>query len=119
MIDLQLEQAWKELRDSGYGWVNGEFHKGTRTQQRREKELDCIEMINSILAYNWSGHTAEQIMQMQENSYYNYLARYVKTFGRKKVVKLIQEQIDSISCINKAVHTDSEGNKYNSITWKE
>jgi secreted Zn-dependent insulinase-like peptidase len=124
MNDKQLEQAKKALREEmnahGYGWINGNYIKPPKKYYLRDREFWCIEMINSILAYQGAGMTdAEQVMQMEERSYYNYLAEYVEMFDREKVVALIQGQIDSIDRVKHCVHTDSEGVTYNSIVWKE
>lgn len=123
MTDKQLDQAKKSLREEmnthGYGWINGNYIKPPKKYYLRDREIWCIEMINSILAYHWFGQTAEEIMQMEERSYYNYLAEYVEMFGREKVVTLIQGQINDIVRIKHCVHTDSEGCTYNSIIWKD
>ena len=123
MTDRQYEQKKKELREEmnsqGFGWINGKYIKPPKESELRERELSCISMINSILAYNWFGEDAEQIMQYEEKAYKNYLAEYVALFSRKKVVELIQEQINSIKNIKRNVHTDNEGVSYNSIVWNE
>lgn len=124
MTDRQLDQARKQLREEmnsqGFGWIDGKYIKPPEEYELRSKELDCIDMIDSILAYQGAGMTdAEAVMRMEERAYYNYLADYVKLFGRDKVVALIQEQIDSIDYVQYRVYTDSEGCTYNSIIWKE
>lgn len=124
MTDRQLEIARKQLRkemnSQGYGWIDGKYIKPPKKYEFREQELSCIGMINSILAYQGAGMTdAEAVMKMEERAYYNYLADYVKLFGRDKVVALIQKQIDSIDYVQHRVYTDSEGCTYNSIIWKE
>ena len=124
MTDKQLnqvkQQLHEEMRAHGYGWINGDYIFPAKRYKVVEQELSCIEMINSILAYQGAGMTdAEQVMQMEERSYYNYLAKYVEMFGREQVVALIQEQINSIDYVQHCVHTDSEGCSYNSIVWKE
>lgn len=123
MTDKQLEQKKKELREEmksiGCGWIDGKYIKPPKEYELREKEFSCISMINSILAYNWFGQSAEEIMQMEERGYKNYLAEYVALFSRKKVIGLIQEQINSIKDIKRNVHTDGEGITYNSIVWNE
>ena len=123
MTDKQLEQKEKELREEmnsqGYGWIDGKYFKPPKEYMIREEELSCIGMINSILAYRWFGDDAETVMQREEKAYHNYLGQYVALLGRKKVVELIQEQIDSIKEIKRNIHTDSEGLSYNSIVWNE
>ena len=123
MTDRQYEQKKeelrKEMRSIGCGWIDGKYIKPAKEYELRERELSCISMINSILAYNWFGEDAEGIMQMEERGYKNYLTEYVALFSRKKVVELIQEQINSIKDIKRNVHTDGEGVTYNSIVWNE
>lgn len=119
MTDNEMDQMKAEIKAAGYGWIDGEFHKPTPEYARLNQKLSCISMINSILAYDWYHQTAEEIMRMQETSYHNYLEDYVKDFGRTEVVKMIQEQMDSIKEIKRCVHTDSEGCSYNAIIWKD
>lgn len=123
MTDKQFEQEKKVLREEmnsqGFGWINGKYIQPPTEYRMMEERLSCISMINSILAYNWFGESAEDIMTHEENSYHNYLAEYVKLFGRANVVALIQEQMNSIKEIKSNVHTDSEGLSYNSIIWNE
>lgn len=119
MTDKQLDQVRADIRAKGYGWINGEYHKPTKKYELLEKELSCIEMINSILAYGGFGYTAEQVLVRDECLYYSYLADYVKELGRDRVIALIQGQIDDIVRIRRNVGTDSEGVSYNSIVWKD
>ena len=123
MTDKQFEAKKKELREEmnakGFGWIDGKYIKPPQEYKMREEELDCISMINSILAYNWFNQNAEEIVQMEERNHYNYLADYVKLFGRDRVVKLIKEQMGSIQNIKRNVHTDGEGVTYNSIIWRD
>ena len=120
MTDKQLELAERELRAKGYGWIDGKYHKPPKKYAMLQKEFSCIRMINSLLAYGCHGMTsAEEVMQYEECSYYNYLADYVGELGRDKVIALIQGQIDSIDCVKHCVYTDSEGCSYNSIVWRE
>ena len=124
MNHKQIEQAKRQLKEEmnalGYGWIDGKYIKPPKEYKLREEEIYCIEMINSILAYSCFGYTdAESVMRYEESAYHNYLADYVTMLSRKKVVALIQEQIDSISGVKCGVHTDREGVSYNSIIWKE
>lgn len=123
MTDKQFEQKEKELREEmnsqGFGWIDGKYFKPPKEYQLKEKELSCISMINSILTYGGFGYDAEAVMEREEKSYHNYLADYVNIFGRDKVIKFIQGQINSIKEIRYNVHTDSEGCSYNSIVWNE
>lgn len=123
MTYQQLEQKKKEYREKmfkeGYGWVNGQYIQPPQSYKIASEELWCIEMINSILAYGGLGCSAEYVMKQQEQSHFNYLAKYVAVLGRKKVVELIQGQIDSIVCVHTSVFTDDEGVTYNSIVWQD
>jgi hypothetical protein len=123
MTDKQQDQAKKQLREEmnsqGYGWIRGDYTEPPKEYKLRDEELSCISMIDSILAYHWFGQTAEDVMQMEENGYHNYLADYVEVFGREKVVALIQAQIDDIKEIKRNVFTDNEGLTYNSIIWRD
>ena len=120
MTDRQVKKVEADIRAKGYGWINGKYHEPPEEIKIREKELSCISMINSILAYQSAGMTdAEEVMQMEERNYYNYLADYVETLGRDKVVTLIQGQIDDIAYVKHCVYTDNEGVTYNAIIWKE
>lgn len=119
MTDKELEMEMRQLRQNGHGWIDGKYHKGTKAQQKREEELSCIRMINSILAYSCKGYqNAELVMQYEETAYHNYLADYTKKLGRKRVVELIQGQIDDILTVKVDVGTDGEGVSYNSIVYK-
>ena len=123
MNDKQLKQAErtlrKEMNAQGFGWIDGKYIKPPHEYELRQRELSCISMINSILAYSCHGYTAEEVMAHEESAYRNYLADYVEVLGRDKVVALIQAQIDSIDHIEQNVFADDEGLMYNSIIWKE
>ena len=119
MTDKQLELAERELRAKGYGWVNGKYHKPPKKYAMLEKEYACIHMINSILAYGGFGYSAEEVMQREEHSYYNYLEHHVNELGRDRVLALIQGQMDDIVRIAHNVGTDGEGVTYNAIIWRD
>ena len=125
MNDVQLKQKKAELKEemnaNGYGWINGKYIKPTKEYQLLDRELWCIEMINSILCYNCRGFTkAEDVLRYEEHvAYTNYLKEDVEQLGRVRVLELIQEQIDSIENIAVGVGRDGEGLIYNSIIWKE
>lgn len=123
MTYKQFKQAKKQLNNKYYGdkvrIPQNLAFPITPEDKITFEELRCIDMINSILAYDWFGETAEEVMQMEERGHYNYLADYVTMLGRDKVVALIQGQINDIAYITRNVHTDSEGLTYNSIIWKE
>ena len=115
MTDKELELKKEILRNRG---VSQYKKTGSPKEIKQAIELSCIEMINSILAYNGFGFDAEEVMKMEEISWHNYLEDYVKKLGRERVVELIQNQIDDIEQIQHCVFTDEEGVTYNSIIWK-
>ncbi len=123
MTDKILEQKKqalrKEMNAKGFGWIDGKYIKPPKEYKMREEELSCIDMINSILAYDWFGEDAESVMQHQERQFCNYLEDFVDMFSRDKVVELIQGQLDDICDIKRNVHVDNEGVSYNSIIWRE
>lgn len=120
MNDLELKREKKKLTDEGCGWKSGVYYKGTPEQEIRQKELSCIEMINSILAYDCRGYSkAKDVLEYQKNAYHNYLDDDIKKLGESKVLELIQGQIDSIDMVDESVFRDSEGLFYNSIKWKD
>lgn len=80
--------------------------------------VSCIEMINSCLAYNCKGYKdAQAVREYERNSYHDYLKPYCDKLGEEIVLKLIQNQIDSINDVVYAGE-DNEGVQYNSIVWK-
>lgn len=83
----------------------------------RRKELMCIDMINSIIAYGGYGKTAKEILEQQERSYHNYLADYMSILGEEHVIALIEAQLEDIVGVRCGVFTDSDGLPYNSIVW--
>lgn len=95
--------------------------KGTAIEKQKCWELGCIDMINSLLAYYYraSYFSAETIMRKEEDRPYSYLADYVKALGRKRVVELIQRQLNDIKAVETNVCTDGEGTTYNSIVWRK
>lgn len=123
MNDVQLKEAKQKLREQmnaeGFGWIDGKYIEPPKEYKARDRELWCIEMINSILCYNYRGcKNAEDVLWYEEHSYKNYLKEYVDDLGRNRVLELIQEQIDSIAEVAVGVFSD-EGVTYNSIIWKE
>lgn len=124
MNDKQLEAARSQLSNEiaaiGYGWINGKYRNPPKKYCLREKEFDCIDMINSLLCYSYSGYSddATWILHDELNSYHSYLASYVDTLGEKRVIELIQGQIDDIERVGYSVYTDSEGCTYNTLIWK-
>lgn len=88
--------------------------------KRRYDYKSAWEMIGSILAYNWqSGQSAKELLDWELNDrYHSYLEEYVKLLGYDVILSLIQQEMDDIDYIKKAVFTDSDGLTYNSIVYK-
>lgn len=119
MLRLKKKELHREMRKKGFGWNKGEYVKPSKEYIIQSEELSCIDMINSILCYQCAGYEdAEKVLEHEEKSHYNYLAKYVELLGRERVIALIQEQINSIEKIHKDVYSDDEGVSYNSIIWK-
>ena len=120
MNDFELEMEKQKLANTGCGWKSGTYYKGTPAQEIRRRELSCIEMINSILAYSCRGYTkAKDVLEHEKNAYHNYLENYTTELGEDRVLELIQDQIDSIETVNVDVWRDSDGILYSSTRWKE
>lgn len=129
MTEKQIEQEEISLYDemSLYDF----YHAGKKlssTKEKRLKELRCLRMIDSQLAYDNNfrfskmgvlDYSPEAVLRKDLNSYHSYLLEYVEALGRARVLELIQEQMDSIESIKVGVFTDSEGCSYNSIIYKE
>lgn len=129
MTEQQIDQEKMALYD---GMTLYDFyHAGKKLspiKEKRLKELRCLEMINSQLAYDSDfrfskmallNYSPEAVLRKDLNGYRSYLLEYVELLGRARVLELIQEQMDSIESIKVGVFTDSEGLTYNSIIYKQ
>lgn len=107
MTDKELQK----LKDSLPKWENGKPPVFTEEQEQLEKEIWCIEMINSILIYDGKNN----IMKNQ------YLQKHIKELGYKVVENLVNEQIKDVekAKIIRNAHVDYEGLSYNSIIWAD
>lgn len=105
------DKEMKKLKDSLPKWKNGKPPVLTEEQMQLDKELWCIEMINSILIY----HGKTDIMKNP------YLSKYIAELGYKTVEKLVNEQIKDVekAKILRNVHVDCDGLSYNSIIWAD
>ena len=111
MNDNELKKLQDEVLDIPRG----------KERTKKQMYVSCIEMVNSILAYNnyvKRNMSAKDVLVEDLHSYHSYLKDYVKEFGNDKVVSIIQEQMSSIKDVVFAGY-DSEGVSYNSIIWKE
>ena len=112
----ELKQEKQELYKDGYTNLTPE-------QKQREREISCIEMIDSLICYgplDESGKSTfangEELVSEEEKHAHNYLKSYIEELGRDKVVELADEQLRDIKEI-KYAGEDSEGVQYNSITY--
>ena len=114
-LEIERQKVRDEIRNA----------EGNRVQipleiKRRQQELACIDMVNSLLAYDCRGcKSAEDVVWRDENNFHSYLANFVKELGRERVTELVQNQINDITGIKVNVFTDGEGLSYNEIVWKE
>lgn len=105
MTDTQLEQYKKVYRYYG-------IHTDLTPEEKEvHKRISCINMINSIIAYE--GLDMDYILSNK------YMADHLEGLGLLTVMELAQAQIDDVAYIKHGVYTDSEGCSYNSIVWKE
>lgn len=88
--------------------------------KRRYDYKSAWEMIGSILAYYWEeGQSAKELLDWELNDrYHSYLRDYVEEFGYDTILNLIQQDMDDIDHINRAVFTDDDGLTYNSVVYK-
>lgn len=118
----------REIIEERFSFFGGEsmfdfYNSGkklTPAQKLRDKELSCLSMINSILAYHWSnGKGCPSLWIQDENfkwtyvkTYYEctpenvlefdqycglYLKEYICDLGEQRVKELIQEQLNTLS----------------------
>lgn len=118
LTDKEADEIKNSLRERGIGWVNGVYHKGTPKEERLFDELECVDMINSILAYSLFTFKPKNLNSEAEQALKNrYLKTYIESLGSNRVLELIKGQISAISSIKQGVYTDSDGLSYNSIIW--
>lgn len=115
MTGNEIDELKKRIRDSQTLDEN--------ERKRREEELWCIEMINSIIAYSYSDgfpsdFTGEDFVKKEESKKRSYLKEYIESLGRSTVVKLAEAQMCDVETIQTNIFVDDEGVSYNSIVWK-
>lgn len=119
MTNKELEVERQKIRDVIRN-AEGNRTRVASEVKRRQQELACIDMVNSLLAYDCRGcKSAEEVVLRDENNFHSYLANYVKELGRERVTELVQDQINDITGIKVSVFTDGDGLSYNEILWKE
>lgn len=107
MTDKQIKAAKATLPQ----WKNGKPPILTPEQNQLSRELQCRDMINSILCYKGK----ENLMNNE------YIDDYINDLGHDIVQRLCDEQIADFekATVKHGVHTDSEGISYNSIIWAD
>lgn len=79
LTDKEAEEIKNSLRERGIGWVDGVYHKGTPKEERLFDELECIDMINSILAYSLFTFKPKNLNSEAEQALKNrYLKKYIE-----------------------------------------
>lgn len=112
MTDKEIDKEENALRDAGcgYNFKTGKCGEGTADQKKRMEELNCLRMINSVIAYG--GNTVDRVLKNE------YMKKYIDKLGEERVKELIATQLDEIDHVDADVYTDGEGVTYNSIKWK-
>lgn len=107
MTDRQIQA----IRNNLPKWSNGKPPILTDEQKQLDKELNCREMINSILCYDGPYNIINNL----------YLKKYINELGLNSVQKLCDEQIKDFekAIVKHNVYTDSEGCSYNAIIWAD
>ena len=118
LTDKEAKELEQALKEKGIGWINGKFYKGSNGEEKLLTELECIRMINSIIAYRnftfepeYLNKDAEQVLSD------HYLQKYIESLGAERVLELIKGQFRAIASVDYEVYTDNEGLSYNSIVW--
>jgi hypothetical protein len=122
MTRKEIEAAERKLVEQYHDYeTNTNFREPTHEERLAYEELQCREMINSILIYGSSADKGSY-------SYERYLKPYIKgdhwhkyLLTEQRVDELIAEQKDSLSraVIRANVYEDSEGCTYNSCHWED
>lgn len=101
----------------------------TDDEKKFSKEISCIRMINSVLAYLDRGEmgrtgvkitdSAEEILDAELSRRHSYLKDFVDELGRGRVIELIKGQQDDIETVEKDTFWDDESGSYNTIRFKK
>lgn len=104
MTGQQFELAKEEQRKAGASWEDG-------------AELRCIDMMHSILIYNY--FPEQENFPFPANN--RYLKDYIDEIGMERTEQLWQEQVADFrkAKVSRDVWTDSDGCTYNSCLWAD
>lgn len=107
MTDKQIKLVRKHLPPR----TQVSWNEWTEEEKLISRELDCRDIINSILCYDGVDNVLQNI----------YLQKYIDELGLNIVVRLVEEQISDFekAIVKRNIHTDSEGISYNSIIWAD
>ncbi len=106
----EVEQAEEMLREKGYGWQNGKYTKPPKEYETLQAELSAMGMIHSFLAY----HSTDDKDNWKDDYYFR---DHLKALGAEKLQTLIDLAVERLASVGYA-GTDSGGNIYNGIHWK-
>ena len=122
MTRKEIEAAEEKLVKQYHDYeTNTNFREPTHEERLAYEELQCREMINSILIYGSSADKGSY-------SYEKYLKPYIEgdhwhkyLLSEARVDELIAEQKDSLSraVVKANAYEDSEGCTYNSCKWED
>ena len=108
--------------ESTKGFTDHEIHllqeelikQKTPEAERKLKELNCVEMINSIICYgDYLKSSPEEVIKKETRRLYDYIV----SLGEDTVKELIKGQQYVIKGILHNVYTDYEGCSYNSLVY--
>lgn len=102
----RLEQE-KFKKDNGLRFTEHQSDE----KETLKKELNCIEMIDSIICYG-----------KQDFDYVitdHYLEKYINELGFERVKTLVINQLNEKPYIKRNVYTDCDGLTYNSLIFKD
>lgn len=115
-LDNREKTLYNNIRNRlGVTNLAGTLEQWTDAEKREQSEIRCISMIHSILAYAHKlDYTVDYVMSNR------YLKRYIDELGEDNVKVLAAEEIEEFNKATvKYAGTDSEGNSYNRVIFKE
>lgn len=127
-IDVAVKAHWDGVRKRT-GKDRPTSADFTDDEKKFSKEISCIRMINSVLAYLDRGDmgrtgvkitdSAEEILDAELSRRHSYLKDYVDELGRDRVIELIKGQQDDIETVEKDTFWDNDSGSYNTIRFKK
>ena len=127
-IDVAVKAHWDGVRKRT-GKDRPTSADFTDDEKKFSKEISCIRMINSVLAYLDRGEmgrtgvkitdSAEEILDAELSRRHSYLKDFVDELGRDRVIELIKGQQDDIETVEKDTFWDDESGSYNTIRFKK